>query len=67
MPIENTDLLEIDQREASIRQRIYEESHFWADAPEDPDSLIGTYYLRARTGTLTAAGKLISYHMTTGV
>jgi ribulose 1,5-bisphosphate carboxylase large subunit-like protein len=67
MPIENTDLLDIDQREASIRQRIYEQSHFWADAPEDPDSLIGTYYLRARTGTLTAAGKLIAYHMTTGV
>jgi hypothetical protein len=39
MPIENTDLLDIDQREASIRQRIYEQSHFWADAPEDPDLL----------------------------
>ena len=62
-------LLEIDQdrREAAIRQRVYDESDFWAACPEDPTDLIATYFMKSRADSLTAAGKAISYHMTTGV
>ncbi len=59
--------IDLDQREAAIRQRVYDESDFWAACPEDPTALIATYFLKSRAGSLTAAGKSISYHMTTGV
>jgi ribulose-bisphosphate carboxylase large chain len=59
--------IDLDEREAAIRQRIYDESHFWAEPSEDPEALVGTYFIRTRVGTLTEAGKAISYHMTTGV
>ncbi len=58
--------IDLDQREAAIRERVYADAHFWKEAPEDPDALIATYFIRSRAGTLTAAGKAISYHMTTG-
>jgi hypothetical protein len=57
---------DLDQREAAIRQRVYDESYFWSDVPADPDALVATYFLRPRTVPLISAGKLISYHMTTG-
>jgi ribulose-bisphosphate carboxylase large chain len=59
-------LIDIDQREAAIRRRSYDEGHFWADVPADPDAIVATYFLKTRTTTLAKAGKLISYHMTTG-
>ena len=58
--------VDLDQREAAIRRRVYDESNFWLEPPEDPESLIATYFLRVRGGSLMAAGKAISYHMTTG-
>ena len=63
------DLVEtdLDARETAIRERFYEESDFLNSSPEDPESLVATYYLRTREGSLTTAGNLISYHMTTGV
>jgi len=57
---------DLDHREAAIRQRAYDESYFWLDVPTDPDALVATYFLRPRTVPLNSAGKLISYHMTTG-
>ena len=64
----NSDIdIDVDRREAAIRQRVYDESPFWADAPEDPDALVATYFLRTRGSSLNAAGKAISYHMTTGI
>jgi ribulose-bisphosphate carboxylase large chain len=59
--------IDLDEREAAIRRRVYDDSRFWAEAPEDPEALIGTYFLRTCSESLTAAGKAISYHMTTGV
>jgi hypothetical protein len=67
MDVENCVAIDLDHREAIIRQRIYDESHFWAESPEDPEALVGTYFIRTRVGSLTEAGKAISYHMTTGV
>jgi ribulose-bisphosphate carboxylase large chain len=58
---------DLDEREGAIRQRVYDEREFWAEAPEDPESVIGTYFLKTRTEPLTVAGKSVSYHMTTGV
>jgi ribulose 1,5-bisphosphate carboxylase large subunit-like protein len=66
MPDPHHVLIDIDQREAAIRQRAYDEGHFWADVPADPDAIVATYFLKTRTTTLAKAGKLISYHMTTG-
>ncbi len=66
MPDPNHVLIDIDQREAAIRRRAYDEGHFWADVPADPDAIVATYFLKTRTTTLAKAGKLISYHMTTG-
>jgi ribulose 1,5-bisphosphate carboxylase large subunit-like protein len=59
-------LTDLDRREAAIRRRVYDESYFWSDVPPNPESLIATYFLRPRTVSLESAGKLISYHMTTG-
>lgn len=59
--------IDLDARESIIRQRVYDESDFWASSPEDPESLIATYFLKTREGTLADAGKSIAYHMTTGV
>ena len=59
--------IDLDEREGFIRQRVYDEAQFWATVPEDPEAVIGTYFLRTRTESLTAAGESISYHMTTGV
>jgi ribulose 1,5-bisphosphate carboxylase large subunit-like protein len=67
MVVGNHVAIDLDQREAAIRQRIYDESHFWAEPSEDPEALVGTYFIRTRVGSLTEAGKAISYHMTTGV
>ncbi len=58
---------DLDARESAIRQRVYDETDFWLAAPEDPEAVVGTYFLRTREGSLAAAGKSISYHMTTGV
>ncbi len=58
--------IDVDEREATIRRRIYDESHFWAETPEDPEAIVGTYFLHTRSGSLAEAGKTISYHMTTG-
>ncbi|MGA2986828.1 MAG: hypothetical protein ABSG32_23755 [Terriglobia bacterium] len=58
--------VDLDQREAAIRQRVYDESYFWSNVPADPDALVATYFLRPRTVSLHSAGMLISYHMTTG-
>jgi ribulose 1,5-bisphosphate carboxylase large subunit-like protein len=67
MPIHDHVLfLDVDQREAAIRHRVYDESPFWSEVPPDPDALVATYFLRPRTVPLNQAGKLISYHMTTG-
>jgi len=66
MPTNDNVLIDVDQREAAIRQRVYNEAHFWADVPADPDAIVATYFLRPRTVSLAKAGKLISYHMTTG-
>ena len=67
MPIHDDVLfLDIDQREAAIRHRVYDESSFWSDVPPDANALVATYFLRPRTVPLNQAGKLISYHMTTG-
>ena len=41
--------IDLDEREAFIRQRVYDEAQFWATAPEDPEAVIGTYFLRTRT------------------
>lgn len=57
---------DLDQREAAIRTRVYDQSYFWSDVPADPEALVATYFLRPRTVSLNSAGKLISYHMTTG-
>ena len=57
---------DLDGREAAIRQRIYDESHFWREVPEEGDALVATYFVRTRTGSLSEAGKAVSYHMTTG-
>jgi ribulose 1,5-bisphosphate carboxylase large subunit-like protein len=59
--------IDLDEREGEIRQRVYDDLNFWAEASEDSDAVIGTYFLRTRTESLTAAGRSISYHMTTGV
>ncbi len=67
MTLEHNLDLDLDQREAAIRRRIYDESPFWAETPEDPEGLVATYFIRARTQSLASAGKSISYHMTTGV
>ena len=67
MGVGNRVAIDLDQREATIRQRIYDESPFWAETPEDPEALVGTYFIRTRVGSLSEAGKAISYHMTTGV
>jgi ribulose 1,5-bisphosphate carboxylase large subunit-like protein len=67
MTLDNNIEIDLDQREAAIRRRIYDESSFWATAAEDPESLIATYFVRSRRQSVTAAGKSISYHMTTGV
>ena len=66
MPTNDNVLIDVDQREAAIRQRVYAEGHFWSDVPADPDAFVATYFLRPRNTTLAKAGKLISYHMTTG-
>jgi ribulose 1,5-bisphosphate carboxylase large subunit-like protein len=66
MACDNDISIDLDQREAAIRRHVYDESYFWADTPEDPESLVATYFIRTRTISLTAAGKAISYHMTTG-
>ena len=66
MPTNHNVLIDVDAREAAIRQRVYDQAHFWSDAPPDPDAIVATYFLRPRTVSLTKAGKLISYHMTTG-
>ncbi len=66
MDFEDTIAIDLDRREAVIRERVYADSHFWKDSPEDPDALVATYFIRSRAGSLTAAGKAISYHMTTG-
>jgi ribulose 1,5-bisphosphate carboxylase large subunit-like protein len=66
MTLPNNVYLDLDQREAAIRQRVYDEASFWSDVPADPDALVATYFLRPRTVSLHKAGKLISYHMTTG-
>ncbi len=66
MACENLISIDLDLREASIRERVYADGHFWKDAPEDPEALIATYFIRSRAGSLTAAGEAISYHMTTG-
>lgn len=67
MTLENNIETDLDRREAAIRRRIYDESPFWATAPEDPEYLVATYFIRSRAQSLSAAGKAISYHMTTGV
>ena len=59
--------IDLDARESAIRKRVYDEADFWAAPPEDPESVIATYFLLSREGTLAEAGKSISYHMTTGV
>ena len=59
-------LIDVDQREAAIRRRVYDEADFWSDVAPDPDAIVATYFLRPRTVSLIQAGKLISYHMTTG-
>ena len=59
--------IDLDARENAIRKRVYDEADFWAAPPEDPESVIATYFLRSREGSLADAGKSISYHMTTGV
>lgn len=59
-------LIDVDRHEAAIRRRVYDESHFWSDVVADPDAIVATYFLRSRSTSLTKAGKLISYHMTTG-
>ena len=64
---ENLVETDLDAREGAIRQRVYEEADFWAAPEEDPESVIATYFLRTREGSLAEAGKSISYHMTTGV
>ncbi|MBZ5562635.1 MAG: hypothetical protein LAP13_09460 [Acidobacteriia bacterium] len=66
MDRENIIEIDLDQREAAIRARVYADSPFWKDAREDPEALVATYFIRSRAGSLTAAGKAISYHMTTG-
>jgi len=67
MPTNNDVLyLDVDQREATIRHRVYDESPFWSEVSADPDALVATYFLRPRHVPLNQAGKLISYHMTTG-
>lgn len=58
---------DLDARESVIRQRVYDEADFWLTPLEDPEVVVGTYFLRTREGSLAAAGKSISYHMTTGV
>ena len=57
--------LDLDRREAALREAIYDQSDFWAEAPEDPDAIVATYFIRARVGTLNDSAKSISYHMTT--
>jgi len=37
MTCQNDMSMDLDQREATIRQRIYDESHFWSEVPEDPE------------------------------
>jgi ribulose 1,5-bisphosphate carboxylase large subunit-like protein len=66
MPTNDNVLIDVDQREAAIRRRVYAEAHFWADVAADPDAMVATYFLRPRNVSLSKAGKLISYHMTTG-
>jgi ribulose-bisphosphate carboxylase large chain len=58
--------ISLDQHEAEIRQRVYDESTFWAEPAEEPGALVATYFLRTRSTSLKDAGKAISYHMTTG-
>lgn len=58
---------DLDARESAIRQRVYDEGDFWFTPPEDPEAVVGTYFLRTREESLAAAGKSISYHMTTGM
>jgi ribulose 1,5-bisphosphate carboxylase large subunit-like protein len=64
---ENLVETDLDARESAIRQRVYDQADFWAAPEEDPESVIATYFLRTREGSLAEAGKSISYHMTTGV
>ena len=35
MPANDNVLIDVDQREAAIRRRVYDEAHFWADVPAD--------------------------------
>src|SRR5262245_44010525 len=59
-------LIDIDAREAAIRERAYAEGDFWSEPAPDRDAIVATYFLRPRTVSLEKAGNLISYHMTTG-
>ena len=59
--------IDLDQREAHIRRRIYDESQFWTGVCQDSEVVVATYFIRCRTNCLSAAGKSISYHMTSGV
>ena len=67
MPAPSTVCLDLDLREAEIREQVYDQGDFWAAAPPEPELVIATYFLRSRTGSLSDAGKAISYHMTTGI
>ena len=66
MALQDNISIDLDQREAAIRRRVYDEAYFWSDVPADPQALVATYFLRPRTVSLNSAGKLISYYMTTG-
>src|SRR5688572_10628463 len=59
--------IDLDVREARIRERVYADADFWSGIPEIAEALIATYFLHVRHGSLLDGVKTIPYHMTSGV